>query len=164
MNISNRGCIRRLSVRALLASRTRNVVAVLSIALTALLFTSLFTIALSINEGMQQNNFRQAGGFAHGSFKYLTEEEFDQLKEHPLIEAWGLRRFLGMPTGAPFHKSHVEVGYSNANEAHWTYRDSPVMAISEEEALRYDDTLLPMERCHRPSQEEFYILSHSFVE
>ena len=123
MNISNRGCIRRLSVRALLASRTRNVVAVLAIALTALLFTSLFTIALSINEGMQQNNFRQAGGFAHGSFKYLTEEEFDQLKEHPLIEAWGLRRFLGMPTGAPFHKSHVEVGYSDSNEAHWTYCD-----------------------------------------
>ena len=123
MNISNRGCIRRLSVRALLASRTRNIVAVLAIALTALLFTSLFTIALSINEGMQQNNFRQAGGFAHGSFKYLTEEAFDQLKEHPLIEAWGLRRFLGMPTGAPFHKSHVEVGYSDSNEAHWTYCD-----------------------------------------
>ena len=123
MNISNRGCIRRLSVRALLASRTRNIVAVLAIALTALLFTSLFTIALSINEGMQQNNFRQAGGFAHGSFKYLTEEAFDQLKEHPLIEAWGLRRFLGMPTGAPFHKSHVEVGYSDSSEAHWTYCD-----------------------------------------
>ena len=46
----------------------------------------------------------------------------------------------------------------------WTYYDSPVMAISEEEALRYDDTLPPMERCRRPSQEEFYILSHSFVE
>ena len=46
----------------------------------------------------------------------------------------------------------------------WTYRDSPVMAISEEEALRYDSTLPPMERCHRPSQEEFYILSRSFVE
>ena len=39
-----------------------------------------------------------------------------------------------------------------------------IVAFSEEEALRYDDTLLPMERCHRPSQEEFYILSHSFVE
>ena len=46
----------------------------------------------------------------------------------------------------------------------WTYHDSPVMAVSEEEALRYDDTLPPMERCHQPSQEEFYILSHSFVE
>ena len=46
----------------------------------------------------------------------------------------------------------------------WTYSDSPVMAISEEEARRYDDTLPPMERRHQPSQEEFYILSRSFVE
>lgn len=123
MKVSNRGCIRRLSLRALWANRTRNMVAVLAIALTALLFISLFTIALSINEGMQQSNFRQAGGYAHGSFKYLTEEEFSQLKEHPLMEDWGLRRFVGMPTGVPFNKSHVEVGYSDPNEAHWTYCD-----------------------------------------
>ena len=123
MKVSNRGCIRRLSLRALAASRTRNIVAVLAIALTTLLFTSLFTIALSINEGMQQSNFRQAGGFANGTFKYLTREQFDQLKGHPLIEVWGLRRFLGMPTGVPFNKSHVEVGYSDPNEAHWTYCD-----------------------------------------
>ena len=100
MKVSNRGCIRRLSFRALLASRTRNLVAVLAIALTAMLFTSLFTIALSINEGIQQNNFRQAGGWAHGSFKYLTEEQFEELKDDPLIASWGLRRFVGRPTGA----------------------------------------------------------------
>ena len=123
MKVSNRGCIRRLSLRALAASRTRNIVAVLAIALTTLLFTSLFTIALSINEGMQQSNFRQAGSFANGTFKYLTREQFDQLKGHPLIEAWGLRRFLGMPTEVPFNKSHVEIGYSDPNEAHWTYCD-----------------------------------------
>ena len=123
MNVSNRGCIRRLSLRALMASRTRNLVAAAAIALTALLFTSLFTIALSLNEGLQQSNFRQAGGWAHGSLKYLTEEQFDQMKDHPLIQAWGLRRFLGMPTEAPFNKSHVEVGYSDPNEAHWTYCD-----------------------------------------
>lgn len=46
----------------------------------------------------------------------------------------------------------------------WRYRDSPVMAISEEEAERYDNTLEPMEKKHLPSQEEFYIMSHSFVE
>ena len=123
MNVSNGGCIRRLSWRALAASRTRNLVAAAAIALTALLFTSLFTIALSINEGMQQSNFRQAGGYAHGSFKYLTEEQFSQLKDHPLIREWGLRRFLGMPEDVPFNKSHVEVGYSDPNEAHWTYCD-----------------------------------------
>ena len=123
MKVSNRGCIRRLSLRALAASRTRNIVAVLAIALTTLLFTSLFTIALSLNEGMQQSNFRQAGGFAHGTFKYLTREQFGQLKDNPLIEDWGLRRFLGMPTEVPFNKAHVEVGYSDPNEAHWTYCD-----------------------------------------
>lgn len=46
----------------------------------------------------------------------------------------------------------------------WRYQDSPVMAISEEEAERYDNTLEPMEKKHLPSQEEFYIMSHSFLE
>ena len=123
MKVSNRSCIRRLSLRALLASRTRNIVAVLAITLTAVLFTSLFTIALSINEGIQQNNFRQAVGWSHGTFKYLTEDQFEKLKEDPLIESWGLRRFLGMPTEVPFNKSHVEIGYSDANNAHWMYCD-----------------------------------------
>ena len=123
MKVSNRGCIRRLSLRSLLASRTRNIVAVLAIALTAVLFTSLFTIALSINEGIQQNNFRQAGGWSHGTFKYLTEEQCEELKDDPLIAQWGLRRFVGMPRSAPFNKSHVEIGYSDANQAHWSYCD-----------------------------------------
>ena len=46
----------------------------------------------------------------------------------------------------------------------WIYRDSPVMAISEEDARRYDDTLEKLEKRWLPSQEEFYILSHSSVE
>ena len=46
----------------------------------------------------------------------------------------------------------------------WIYHDSPVMAISEEEAERYDNTLEPLEKKQLPSQEEFYIMSHSFVE
>ncbi len=123
MKVANRKCVRHLSFRSLRANRTRNLVAVLAIALTAVLFTSLFTIALSINEGIQQNNFRQAGGWSHGTFKYLTEEQFEELKDDPLIESWGLRRFLGMPTDIPFNKSHVEVGYSDANNAHWMYCD-----------------------------------------
>ncbi len=46
----------------------------------------------------------------------------------------------------------------------WFYHDSPVMSISEEEAQKYDDGLEPLEKKHLPSQEEFYIMSHSFVE
>lgn len=43
----------------------------------------------------------------------------------------------------------------------WTYYDSPVMQIDEEEARRFDDTLEPMEKKAEPSQEEFYILSQA---
>lgn len=46
----------------------------------------------------------------------------------------------------------------------WMYHDSPVMAIDEKEALAYDDTLEKMEKKHKPSQDEFYIMSQSFVE
>ena len=123
MKVDNGKCIRRLGLRALRAGRSRNIVAVLAIALTALLFTSLITIALSVNEGIQQAGFRQAGGYAHGGFKYLTEEQFKELKDDPLIKEWGLRRFLGMPEDVPFNKAHVELGYSDANNAHWMYCD-----------------------------------------
>ena len=123
MNVSNRKCVRTLARRSLRASRTRNLIAVLAIALTTVLFTSLFTIALSINDGFQQNNFRQVGGYSHGGFKYLTEAQYEALKDDPLIGQAGLRRFVGMPTQAPFNKAHVEVSYADANDAHWMYCD-----------------------------------------
>ncbi|MBS5143923.1 MAG: N-acetyltransferase [Butyricicoccus pullicaecorum] len=46
----------------------------------------------------------------------------------------------------------------------WIYHGSPVMAIDEAEAERYDGTLEPMEKKYLASQDEFYIMSHSFVE
>ncbi len=132
MKVKNSKCIRRLAWKSLQASRTRNLIAVAAIALTAVLFTSLFTIALSINEGFQQSNFRQVGGWSHGGFKYLTEQQFEELKTDPLIKSWGLRRFLGMPTEVPFNKSHVEISYSDANEAHWMYCDPVEGALPQE--------------------------------
>ncbi len=45
-----------------------------------------------------------------------------------------------------------------------TYHGSPVMAFDEEAAGRYDDALEEMKKEHRPSQEEFYIMSHAFLE
>lgn len=46
----------------------------------------------------------------------------------------------------------------------WIYYDSCVMQITEEEAQKYDDTLEKMEKKYQASQEEFYILSHSYIE
>ncbi|MFQ6862545.1 MAG: GNAT family N-acetyltransferase [Beduini sp.] len=43
----------------------------------------------------------------------------------------------------------------------WTYHDSPIMQIDEKEAQKFDDSLEKLEKKTLPSQEEFYILSHS---
>lgn len=43
----------------------------------------------------------------------------------------------------------------------WIYHESPVMQIDEKQAKAYDDSLEKMEQKVLPSQEEFYILSHS---
>ena len=72
IRVANRGVIRRLGMRSMKAARTRNIVAVLAIALTTVLFTSLFTIASSINYSYQQENFRQAGSDMHASVKRIT--------------------------------------------------------------------------------------------
>jgi len=46
----------------------------------------------------------------------------------------------------------------------WVYYDSPVMNIDEQEAARFDESLENMEKKFQPSQEEFYIHSHSIIQ
>ncbi len=97
------------------ASRTRNLVAVIAIALTTILFTSLFTIAASINYSYQQENFRQMGGDGHGAIKDLTWEQVETFRADPLIKDSWARLFVGTLDEPPFQKSTVEVSYLEPN-------------------------------------------------
>ena len=117
MKVANRGCIRRLSRKALAAARTRNIVAVLAIALTSILFTSLFTIAAALNASTEQYNFRTAGGDVHASVKDISWNQVEELRSDPALTHAGARLFLGYPTDPPFNKAHVEVSYIEPEEA-----------------------------------------------
>lgn len=134
MRVSNGNVIKKLSFRSMRAARVRNRVAVTAIALTAVLFTALFTVALSFAYSFEQSNFRQVGGYAHGALKYLTKEQVELFAGDSLIKAYGLRIFVGMPKEKPFHKSHVEVSYTDANEAQWLF------AVPEEGRLPKENT------------------------
>lgn len=85
MKVKNQKCIRRLSYKSLWATRKRNVIAIFAIALTTLLFTSLFTILMSLNESYETYNFRQVGGYSDGTFKELSEEQVEKISAHPGI-------------------------------------------------------------------------------
>ncbi|HRY12557.1 MAG TPA: N-acetyltransferase [Syntrophomonadaceae bacterium] len=46
----------------------------------------------------------------------------------------------------------------------WIYYQSPVFEIDEQEAERFDEGLAKLEKKYQPSQEEFYIHSHSIIQ
>ncbi len=46
----------------------------------------------------------------------------------------------------------------------WIYHESPVMQVDEKDAERFDDGFEKMEKKFQPSQEEFYIYSHSILQ
>ena len=54
LHVRNRKCIRHISFRNMKAAKTRNIIAILAISLTAILFTSIFTVAMSIVYGYEQ--------------------------------------------------------------------------------------------------------------
>ena len=67
-------------------NKTRNLVAIIAIALTTLLFTSLFTMGMGTTENLQRASMRQAGGDGHAVLKYVNQEQFDAVKDNPEIE------------------------------------------------------------------------------
>lgn len=111
MRVKNRKCIRRLSFKSLWASRKRNIIAICAIALTTLMFTSLFTIMLSVNSSYETYNFRQAGGYSDGSFKDLSREQADKIAAHKGIKASGERIVCGFSSSDVFGKVAAEVSY-----------------------------------------------------
>ena len=84
--VKNKKVIRNLADKSFEASRTRNMIAVLAIALTAMLFTALFTIGLGTLENFQRATMRQSGGDSHGVIKDVTMEQYEKLKDHSLIK------------------------------------------------------------------------------
>lgn len=121
MTVRNQSCIRHLSFKTLAVSRKRNVLAAIAIALTTLLFTSLFTIVLSINETNQNYQFRSVGSYAHGAFKNVNEDQIAKLSAHPKVKAVGRRTVIGICTSGAFAKDYGEVSFMDDAYARWSY-------------------------------------------
>ena len=121
MNVKNAKCIRHLSFRSLWASRKRNLIAVAAIVLTTLLFTSLFTVALSINANYERFTFRQIGGYCHGTFKDVTEEQIQAISRHRKVKAAGERIVIGYSNDGVFSEDTAEVSFMDENCSAWSF-------------------------------------------
>ena len=121
MNVKNRKCIRKLSWRSLWASRKRNIIAIIAIALTTLLFTSLFTIVMSLNSSYEMDTFRRIGGYCHGTFKEVTEEQIENISLHSNVKAVGKRINIGYMDSGIFAKAPAEVSFMDDNCTEWSF-------------------------------------------
>jgi len=123
MNVKNRKYIWKLSRRSLWASRKRNIIAMIAIALTALLFTSLFTIIMSINSSYEMYTFRQIGSYCHGTFKEVTEEQIQNISAHANVTAVGRRTSIGYLDSGVFAKTPAEVSFMDDNCTEWSFAE-----------------------------------------
>ena len=110
--VKNKAVIRKLSDKSFGANKTRNIIAALAIALTTMLFTVIFTIGIGTVESFQRQTMRQSGGDSHGTLKNLTREEYEKLKDHPLIKECAPCMAVADEVRNPeFLKRHMEMWY-----------------------------------------------------
>lgn len=111
-NVNNKKAIRRLADKSFRAARTRNLIAVTAIALTAMLFTTLFTIGIGAVENFQRATMRQSGGDSHGVIKNITPEQYEKLSKDPSIEETADCMLMAETVSNPeFLKRHAELWY-----------------------------------------------------
>lgn len=146
MKVANKKCIRHLSMQNMKSAGFRNAVAILAVTITTVLFTVLFTVLMTISEGYEQMNFRQNGSSNHADFRFLTLEQFDEIKSDPLIREYGMRQYIGLALKEPFNKSKVEVSYCDANVAEWYFLKPQTGALPAEgtNEIATDDWVLSL--------------------
>lgn len=110
--VKNKRVIKNLSDKSFRANKTRNLIAVLAIVLTAMMFTSLFTIGIGTMENFQRQTMMQSGGDFHGVIKNITKEQYEKLSEHELVKESAPCMAVADGVENPeFLKRHVEIWY-----------------------------------------------------
>lgn len=123
MKVDSKNAINRLSRKILKASSKRNVIFIMAVAMTTLLFTAMFTIVFSLNSSYESYQFRQIGAYNHGSFKQVSEEHIEKLSRSKGIKEYGVRTYVGIMEEGEFSKKPAEISYMDANTAKWSYID-----------------------------------------
>ena len=109
--------IRTLTSRSFQSNKTRNLVAILAIVLTTLMFTSLFVLSQSMVKNLQDMNFQQAGHDSHLSSSTLTDEEMEKIVTHEAVRDFGKSIVIGIAENEELTGRQIEIRYADENYA-----------------------------------------------
>lgn len=104
-----------------MANRSRNLFALTAILLTTLLITAVFTIGISLSDGMKQMMIQTSGRSTEVDFQYLTEDETQRVTEHPLIKEYGLSKLIATTSEGIFRQTPCEIHTADENFAEFTF-------------------------------------------
>lgn len=115
----NKKCMLKLAKKDFLKNRTRNIVAVLAMILTTVLFATLITTGVGAYESVQLILQKQKGSKADADIRYMTEEQFEKLSKDERVDFVGLRRPIGFLSNAKTH--NIELDYMDSIEQELTF-------------------------------------------
>ena len=117
MKVKNKAYIRRLAKNILNANKSRRNILLLAIALTSILFTSLFSVALGLGKSMETQTMKTVGTISHGSFKELSDKDISILSKDKDIKEFSIREKVGILDD---EKISAELSYIDNNGFEWS--------------------------------------------
>ena len=117
MKVKNRAYIRSLAKNILNANKSRRNILLLAIALTCILFTSLFSIILGLGKSMETQTMKTIGTISHGSFKDISGEDVEILTQDKDIKDFSVREKVGILDD---EKVMAELSYMDKKGFEWS--------------------------------------------
>lgn len=114
-----RELLKTLTRRTFAASKVRNLITILAIALTTVLFTSVTTIGFGFRESMTLTMQLQKGSRSDGDFRNMTAEQFEAVKKADFIQSAGLRMPVAFLTNTNRH--NIEFDIMDETQAELTF-------------------------------------------
>ncbi len=128
---NNNGPVLKLLAKRSLKAQ-KNTIAVLAIMLATLLFTSLSTIAISLQTAMQESNMRTIGTSAHVGIKRVSWDEYERLSADVGVKDIGYSVIIGNAVGDSFNKTPTELRYGDAVYADLTFNTPDTGRLPEQ--------------------------------
>lgn len=115
--VKNGAVLRRIAVRSIRSNKKMNLIVVLSIMLTCILFTALFSIGGSIVIGMQNETMRQVGGSSMAGVKYILPEDYKKITSDGSVKNPVYRIIVGDAVDSQFKRISAEINYAEDSAA-----------------------------------------------
>lgn len=119
IKVENKKTLKQLTARFMSVNRGRNVIAIVAIFLTTLLFTSVLTASFSMIKSTRDSEIRQEMDSSHTILQNLTKEEYksaiEVVENSKDVKRYGTGTFLGLAVNPELQAFQTEVRYGDKN-------------------------------------------------